>query len=360
MTHAVGVNRDGVVVGAEGVLFATFLIYVQSSGVLNDLPTGFAASDINDQGQIVGDHSISTNPANVSPPQAAVLYLSGGEKLLPTGLGFFLDISFGHGISNSGLFAVGQGLEHPSMLIDTIFVPWRWELRNDSITFLPRLATSDPEGLLSAIDVGDATAVNDGGVAVGNSAIAIFDGAGNEIGTATHAAKWQDGGAVDLGTLPGGKNSTASGINDRGEIVGSSDTRAGASHAYLLRRHRMLDLGTLEHDSKLNSRANRINDHGEIVGWSEVRLDTDKSVVRRAFVFSEGRLRDLTGLIEKKNPLHGRVTLTNANAISSNGLIAADGFDNATQEPHAYLLVPRGHEKKRSGDTIANDGVAGR
>lgn len=356
MTHAVGVNRNGVVVGSEGDPFAIFVIYVHSSGVLNELPTGFSASDVNDQGQIIGYHSVSTAPANVLPPQAAILFLSGGERFLPTGLGFFLNISLGRAISNSGLFAAGDGLVHPSMMIDIIFVPWRWGLRDDSVTVLPRLATSDPKDLLLGADWGDANAVNDEGVVVGNSSVTIFDALGNEIGTANHAAKWQDGGATDLGTLPGGTNSGASGINDHGEIVGASDTANGASHAYLLRRHKMLDLGTLGHYPKLNSNANRINDRGEIVGWSEVCLVTDKSVVRRAFVYSEGRLRDLTGLIDKKNPLHGHVTLTSANAISSNGWIAADGFDDATQEAHVYLLVPHGHEKKRSEDTTANDG----
>ena len=41
-----------------------------------------------------------------------------------------------------------------------------------------------------------------------------------------------DGTMVDLGTL-GGDGSWATGINDRGQVVGVSTTAAGAEHAFL-------------------------------------------------------------------------------------------------------------------------------
>lgn len=337
MTHAQGVNRNGVVVGEKsspGFIIDTFLVYVHSSGVLNELPEGFAASDINDQGEIIGDHTLGL-PSSESPPVAAILYLSGGEKFLPKTGTFFL--TTGHAISNSGLFAAGQDLSIGKMG-QLFFLPFLWEVQNDSITPLPVLSGQDIN--LPPID-GDAHGVNDRGIVVGNSGIRILDALGNPIGIATHATRWQAGPRVDLGTLPGGTNSDAKGINDSGEIVGGSDTANGASHAFLLRRNKMLDLGTLGHDPKLNSDANRINDSSEIVGWSQTRAG-DNSVVQRAFVSQgSGRLRDLTQLIERKSPLFGRVTLISANAISSNGWIAADGFDIATGELHAYLLIPR-------------------
>ena len=52
--------------------------------------------------------------------------------------------------------------------------------------------------------------------------------------------------ASDLGTLPGGSSSFANGVNDRGEIVGSSDTASGLQHAFSYTPSGgMIDLGTL-------------------------------------------------------------------------------------------------------------------
>ncbi len=336
MTHAVGVNRNGVVVGGGSSPDVAF-VYVHSSAVLNELPEGFSPSDINDLGQIIGTHSVSD-----AAPTAAILYVSGGEKLLSS-TSYFRS---GQAISNSGAFAAGQHIViYPRGVF--FFVPFRWQLQDDSDIDLPLLGTNPFDNDFLPYLNGDAAGVNDEGVVVGSSNIRILDAQGQEVGIASHAVRWQDGTATDLGTLPGGTNSGAHGINDRGEIVGDSDTRNGTRHAYLLHHHKMLDLGTLEHDRKLNSAANRINDRGEIVGWSEVRLTVNNSVVRRAFISSGGRLQNLAELIDKKAPLCGRVTLTEARAISSNGWIAADGFDDTTQEPHAYLLVPHGHESKR-------------
>jgi probable HAF family extracellular repeat protein len=46
---------------------------------------------------------------------------------------------------------------------------------------------------------------------------------------------WENGKMVDLGTLPGGNFSAAHAINDRGQVVGYSDT-ALEEHAVLWSR----------------------------------------------------------------------------------------------------------------------------
>jgi len=62
----------------------------------------------------------------------------------------------------------------------------------------------------------------------------------------TRAFLWEHVVMQDLGTLPSGAFSAALAINNRGEIVGASDTaRRGASHAFLWRNGTMIDLGTL-------------------------------------------------------------------------------------------------------------------
>jgi len=200
-----------------------------------------------------------------------------------------------------------------------------------------------------------ANAVNDQGVVVGSSDAAVFDSQGNEIGGTTHAFRWQNGTMVDLGTLPGGGASGANGINDDGQIVGESDTANGASHAFLLKGSRFEDLGDLADDPRLNSDADAINDRSEIVGWSQVRL-ADGTLAQRAFV-RNARMRELQSLIESRSPLSGSVTLTEATAISCNGWIVADGFDNsAPAVSHAYLLIPRDERQNGCREDRAREG----
>lgn len=83
-----------------------------------------------------------------------------------------------------------------------------------------------------------------------------------------HAFLWDARhGLQDLGTFNGRGGSYAYGINDRGQIVGTSDIDAqGHSHAFLWdRRHGLQDLGSLR---GANSTATAVNDRGQVAGTS--------------------------------------------------------------------------------------------
>ena len=70
---------------------------------------------------------------------------------------------------------------------------------------------------------------------------------------------------TDLGTL-GGSHSGARAINDRGQVVGWSDTADGAMHAVLWEGGTLTELGTLVGDTIL---AYAVNARRQAVGVSE-------------------------------------------------------------------------------------------
>jgi probable HAF family extracellular repeat protein len=94
--------------------------------------------------------------------------------------------------------------------------------------------------------------------------------------TATTKAKTPRYSITDLGTL-GGSSSSASSINNRGQIVGSSLLSGDVvSHAFLFSRRQMIDL--FPGSGNLLSFANDINNRGQIVG----------SLGSQAFLYSRG------------------------------------------------------------------------
>src|SRR5215471_9925267 len=67
---------------------------------------------------------------------------------------------------------------------------------------------------------------------------------------------------TDLGSL-GGFFSSATAINNSGQVVGTADTSAGAWHPFLYSGGKMIDLGT---PAGYEGYANGINNRGQVVG----------------------------------------------------------------------------------------------
>jgi len=136
----------------------------------------------------------------------------------------------------------------------------------------------------------------------------------------------------DLGTL-GGASAWATAINNSGQIAGFSATDPnvgappGASHAYLLAGGIMRDLGTLT--GRNHSFASGINDSGQVVG------DSNTGSGNRAFLCSGSALLDLNSLI----PPGAGWVLGYAHDINNHGQIVVSGgiqwYDN-----RAFLLTP--------------------
>jgi len=184
---------------------------------------------------------------------------------------------------------------------------------------------------------GSPTALNNRGEIVGQSNLA-----GDLI---SRPFLWtKSRGIRDLGTL-GGDTGLSNWINDAGDIVGKTDLAGPLSpqdhHAVLWTHGVINDLGTLPGDSSSN--AYFVNDRGQVVGTSEDRAHMLIGVGEHAFLWEGGGpMVDLNSLI----PAGSSLQLTYAVAINNRGEIAGFGVppgvppEKYETEGHAYILIP--------------------
>jgi probable HAF family extracellular repeat protein len=181
---------------------------------------------------------------------------------------------------------------------------------------------------------GNAHAINDSGQAAGGSGVcAAFNPIWLTNLQPLHALLWEGGKTIDLGSLGGtghGDGIMALNLNNHGQVIGSSDLQGDASfHAFLWTHETgMQDLGTLQGD--VSSAAVGINDVGQIVGTS-----LDASFNPRAFLRQGQELIDLNTLVPAGSPLY----LAAACSINIAGEIIGFAFDKSGNV-HAYLAVP--------------------
>jgi len=125
--------------------------------------------------------------------------------------------------------------------------------------------------------------------------------------------------AIDLGVFDGGTTSTASDINDAGNIVGSSDTLSGETHAFFLPSGGVItDINTLPGGD--NSHANGINDLNQVVGRSNYLNPITSVKVNHGFIWEGGVIRDL-GAFPPEDDINSS---SNAYAINNSGLIGGN------------------------------------
>jgi probable HAF family extracellular repeat protein len=277
-SFAEAINNRGEVVGTSDVGDTISHAFVWREGVMSDLGTlggtSSVGQDVNDRGEVVGYSTLAG-----SFDLHAFLWRDGEMSDLGTLGG---RDSYAVGINNRG-----DVVGFSTTAADEMHA-FRW--RNGTMTDLGGgttalaygvndrgsvvgFADSGPaiwrRGVARSLDLpagatyGSAFAVNSRGDVAGYSGFP----SGFSINRAT---LWRGGVPSDLGTL-GGADSQASGINRRGQVVGSSDTAAGGGEAFLWEHGRMRGLGGLA--AGLGSEATDINDRGQVVGNASTTVE---------------------------------------------------------------------------------------
>ena len=294
-------NNDGTVVGGadttapdpnDPFCFGNACLAVHAfrwkHGTLQDLGTLPAGSNsaalwVNDMGLITGfaDNG-KIDPISGTPELVTVAWRQG--KIIEIGT-FGGSFSFPNAMNNRGEI-VGVGLD--SIWDDFSMMGLGTQTR----AFLWRGGSLHDLGTLGGTDAW-AASINERGQIAGWSYTNTIPNATTGI-PIQHPFLWESGRMQDLGTLGGTLAVVASlgapggrGLNNRGQIVGTSNLTGDASwHPFLWKRGRMIDLGTL---GGPNGEAYWINDNGEVVG----RADVIGSTHHHAFLWREGKMLDL-------------------------------------------------------------------
>ena len=124
-------------------------------------------------------------------------------------------------------------------------------------------------------------------------------------------------------------NNDPEAINDLGEITGDSDLPGDATgHAFLWRKGKMLDLGTLPGD--YSSYANSINNLSQIVGQS-----CDINGNCRPFLWENGNMIDLNTLVPAS-----QANLYYPATIDDLGVIGGIAMNQSTGLDPAFVALP--------------------
>lgn len=179
------------------------------------------------------------------------------------------------------------------------------------------------------------TFLNNSGVISGSADTPTRDpnapNCGNPDCFVSHAFRWKNGVLTDLGALPGVNSSYEIGMNARGWIAGSSGNGAidplaqfPESRAVLWTDDQMIDLGTL--GGGYESTATAVNNRGQVTGFAfNLIPDPFFGTQARPFLWEKGVMRDLGTLGGPDSPPTG--------IINESGQIAGYSFTNSIPNP---------------------------
>jgi uncharacterized membrane protein len=162
---------------------------------------------------------------------------------------------------------------------------------------------------------------------------------------------------TDLGTLPGGTNSRAFGINDLNEVVGYSDIAGGAHIATAWVAGVPTNLGVLAGDTASEARA--VNNSGLIVGFSTNSTGTADKAVSFSIGGSPANLNVIAGITQPTGA--PALTQSRAESISPTGEIVGHVYsDGAFDSSANFPAGVRGFYRNAAGTSVTRlDPVTG-
>lgn len=295
-------------------------------------PQGSGAYGMNDAGDVVGWSYYYAGDGSVS----ALLFLYRDGRLIRLGqlppdgtipgLGWS---SYGYAINDSGT-VVGTSAAQPAYFPNYPF-SWHAGVMTNLFQTLPSCSYQSAGFPFSCR--GNALDINSRGDIVGSAFVA--DPTFTRLAL-QGAFVFRNGVFTDLGTLPEYHDSTATAINDHGEIAGTAGVSfVGMSccgdepptlvggHAFVHTHGAMTDLGTL---GGAYSGANDISENGKVVGFADL-----SGGERHAFLWSpDGGMHDL-------GTLGGN--FSEATAVNRNGSIVVGNSTTATGEMRGFVYA---------------------
>ncbi len=235
--------------------------------------------------------------------------------------------SFATGSNNTGR-VVGwaeNGVHDPTCVAPQVlqFRPVTWGPAINHVQELP---------LIAGDTSGAATAINNRGQIVGISG--ICDQAVGRY-TAKHAVLWDDDKVIDLGNIGAELWITPMAINQQGVVVGFGATQSNDLDGDFLRAFIWTGTGGIKRIDPLPghvfSQANGVNERGQVVGSS-----CDVSGACQGFLWQNNVLKNLNDLIA---PGFNGVII-NAQDINDRGQITGRAFNSATGKITAFVAVP--------------------
>jgi probable HAF family extracellular repeat protein len=321
---AVAINESGDVAGdVEAAVGTDYPAYALSwrkgtpkyLGAVGEIGS---ANDINKGRRAVGYTRADVKAATTT----AVVWMKGESEPLK-GLGGDNSVAFAINDKNAivGWSTTAEGGDPANRVHACLW-------NRDEVSDLGSLGGDDGESFATDINadgqvVGGANPVP-GSLSAGVGIVGVVTG----VWPGTHAVLWDGDAVTDLGTLSG-DGSVATGINDAGQIVGTSGLKDGHNRAFLWEKDELTNLGVLPEGGD-SSYAADINSAGQVVGL----VEGYGGYGRVAFLWQNGTMIDLNTLI----PSDSGWTLLGAWGINDAGQIV--GFGQGPDGQQVFLLSP--------------------